>query len=70
MFCFTGIIILLFITLDKVKKSSYSQTVYIRKEKYCPATTTPAAALYVTLHRGPAPLYSYPENDLPTGISS
>ena len=23
-----------------------------------------------TLHRGPAPLYSYPETDLPSGISS
>ena len=27
-------------------------------------------SLWVTKHRGPAPLYSYTETDLPSGISS
>ena len=31
----------------------YAYLSYIRKEKYCPATTTPAAALYVTLRVPP-----------------
>ena len=31
----------------------YAYLSYIRKEKYCPATTTPAAALYVTFRVPP-----------------
>ena len=29
-----------------------------------------SAICFLNYHRGPAPLYSYPETDLPSGISS